>query len=337
MGLINAAGAVLSGGLTAAGNLASGIMSAVQGKKDREAYENQQHLNRVFENEQAAKAYQRQVDFWKLQNEYNTPAQQLQRLRAAGLNPDLAIGGNVQNSAGGLSSVSKGSGQGASYAPPIDYSGFAAAFQSAAQSIRSVAETRNIEADTRSKELDNELKAPKAEKAKEFADWELKNVEKDWRVKDSVQSLNISNANSADKQAAYLGTMEAVERLKGLKLQKQKPYFDMVAKYEAATVQAQYILTLGNVFNVVSDAELKQAQKAYWEKNKEMLEKQMTYQQYLNEMESMRRDLLGVVHGNITRDPRYFNTMQRIQALTSALGSIFGGAGTSIINSALNN
>ena len=336
MGLTDAAGAVISGGLSAAGSLASGIMSAVRGKKDRESYEQQQHLNRVFENEQASKAYQRQVEFWKMQNEYNSPAEQMARLRAAGLNPDLAISGNVQNSAGGLSSVAKGSGTGSSYAPPVDYSAFANAAQAAAATIRSVAEAENIEADTRGKELDNALKAPKAEKAQEFADWELKNVERDYHVKGSEQSRNISAANASDMQAAYFRTMESVDRLKGVKLQAQKPYFDMIAKYEADTAQAQYILTLGNIFNVVSDAELKRSQRAYWDKNRDMLEKQMTYQDYLNEMERMRKDLLGVVHGNVTRDPRYFNTMDRIRALTSALGSILGGSGSALIQGLIN-
>lgn len=163
MAITDAVGTVLSGGLSAAGSLASGIMSAVQGKKDRESYENQQHLNRVFENEQASKAYERQVDFWKMQNAYNSPAQQMARLRAAGLNPDLAISGNVQNSVGGLSSVSKGSAPSASYAPPTDYSAFATAAQTAAQTVKTVqdarkakAETNLTEQETLSKEIENQ-------------------------------------------------------------------------------------------------------------------------------------------------------------------------------------
>lgn len=148
MALTDAAGAALSGGLSAAGSLATGIMSAIQGKKDRESYENQQHLNRIFENEQASKAYERQVDFWKMQNEYNSPAQQMARLRAAGLNPDLAISGNVQNSAGSLSSVSKGSAPSASYAPPTDFSAFENAAQKAAQTIKTVSESQLVKVET---------------------------------------------------------------------------------------------------------------------------------------------------------------------------------------------
>ena len=55
----------------------------------------------------ATKAYNRQKEFWNMQNAYNTPKAQMDRLRAAGLNPALMYGqGNVGN-AQGLSSVSK--------------------------------------------------------------------------------------------------------------------------------------------------------------------------------------------------------------------------------------
>ena len=49
----------------------------------------------------ATKAYQRQVKFWHMQNEYNTPKAQMERLKAGGLNPALMYGqGNTGNSAG---------------------------------------------------------------------------------------------------------------------------------------------------------------------------------------------------------------------------------------------
>lgn len=313
--------------------------------KDREFQASENAKARAFEVEMLGRQNALNIEQWERENDYNLPSNQIARLKAAGLNPDLAYG--QLGSSGLVAAKSPEMRMDANY-HPVDAAATSQAktqrinailqtAQQANQIIRSAFENRNLEAQTRGIEIDNQLKAPKLPLATEIADWELKNVRKDWYVKDSQQAKNLSDANKADHEAAYIKTMEAVERLKGVKLQKQKPYFDMVAKYEAATVQAQYILTIGNIFNVVSDAELKQAQTAYWEKNKEYLSKLMTYQDYLNEMESMRKDLLGVVHGNVTRDPRYFNTMQRLQALTSALGSIFGGAGTSVINTALGN
>lgn len=39
------------------------------------------------------------LEQWERENAYNSPVEQMKRLRAAGLNPDLAIGGNVANTA----------------------------------------------------------------------------------------------------------------------------------------------------------------------------------------------------------------------------------------------
>lgn len=57
----------------------------------------------------ATKAYTREVDLWRMNNEYNTPAAQVQRLKDAGLNPALIYGTG--------SSVATGVSKGAAHAP----------------------------------------------------------------------------------------------------------------------------------------------------------------------------------------------------------------------------
>lgn len=52
--------------------------------------------------EQAELAYQRQVEFWHMQNAYNSPEAQMRRFGAAGLNPHLIYG---QGNAGNASST----------------------------------------------------------------------------------------------------------------------------------------------------------------------------------------------------------------------------------------
>lgn len=54
-----------------------------------------------WQTQENEKAFQRSVHMWNLQNEYNSPTQQMARLRSAGLNPNLVYGnGVVGNSAG---------------------------------------------------------------------------------------------------------------------------------------------------------------------------------------------------------------------------------------------
>ena len=63
-------------------------------------------LNNHLAERSAQKQYDRQIDFWNMQNEYNSPVNQRKRLMDAGLNPVAAagdIGGN--NTAGNLSTV----------------------------------------------------------------------------------------------------------------------------------------------------------------------------------------------------------------------------------------
>lgn len=58
-------------------------------------------LNSIFQKKQQDKSWAKQVEFWNMQNEYNTPANQMKRFQDAGLNPNLIYGqgnpGNASN------------------------------------------------------------------------------------------------------------------------------------------------------------------------------------------------------------------------------------------------
>jgi hypothetical protein len=66
----------------------------------------------IFGNWQRRKAedrqYNRNVEFWKMQNEYNHPVQQMARLKEAGLNPRLVYGQQSGAAAGNTSSGPQG-------------------------------------------------------------------------------------------------------------------------------------------------------------------------------------------------------------------------------------
>lgn len=59
------------------------------------------------------------VKFWQMQNKYNHPEQQMQRLRQAGLNPNLIYGSSVAGATGSASSVAPSKAAPYSIANPV--------------------------------------------------------------------------------------------------------------------------------------------------------------------------------------------------------------------------
>lgn len=86
--------------------LSSAATSAIGGLPSMAFNVGSSILNNYLAERSAQKQYDRQLDFWEKQNEYNSPLNQRKRLQQAGLNPVAAagdIGGH--NTAGSLSSV----------------------------------------------------------------------------------------------------------------------------------------------------------------------------------------------------------------------------------------
>ena len=91
MGVTELGASALQGGLSFLGNLGGSIASGLFNA-------NQAKINRKFQERMYNKQVEDNINFWKMQNEYNLPSAQLQRLQDAGLNPLLMYGeGGVQN------------------------------------------------------------------------------------------------------------------------------------------------------------------------------------------------------------------------------------------------
>lgn len=86
------AGAVVAGGSQIAG---SGINAWMTGKMNRKS--------REFSREMYQRQYHDNVNFWNMQNEYNSPQAQMQRFQEAGLNPHLIYGQGNGGNAGAIS------------------------------------------------------------------------------------------------------------------------------------------------------------------------------------------------------------------------------------------
>lgn len=90
---------------------------------DKNLQVNQALQNQAFEQNQtlAQQDYQRNLEMWNYENEYNSPVNQMARLRAAGLNPNLVYGGgNVSGlTTSGAPQMSSATAQAAEYQAPM--------------------------------------------------------------------------------------------------------------------------------------------------------------------------------------------------------------------------
>jgi len=81
--------------VSAGANLAGGVVNSIFGNKT--ARDNQQHAEHLYKMQRDDG-----LKFWEMQNSYNSPEQQMQRMQKAGLNPALMYG---QGTTGNASSA----------------------------------------------------------------------------------------------------------------------------------------------------------------------------------------------------------------------------------------
>ena len=94
-------GGIISGVGSLLGGLGSSAMNNKSVKDTNKANMEIAKYQAQWQQQENEKAYQRSLNMWNLQNEYNSPTQQMARIRAAGLNPNLVYGNGVTgNSAG---------------------------------------------------------------------------------------------------------------------------------------------------------------------------------------------------------------------------------------------
>lgn len=95
------------------------------------------------------KQNQQQIDFWKMNNEYNTPFNQRARLERAGLNPDLMYGGSGNMYQSQMPGAASGS------APNVDYGSFS-------DNLRFAMQAQVMDAQVSKIEQENKLLAEQA-------------------------------------------------------------------------------------------------------------------------------------------------------------------------------
>lgn len=223
---IAAGGDILSTGINA-------ILTSEQNRKNREFAEKQAAQQRVWA-----------LEDYHMQNKYNSPASQMQRLKEAGLNPNLVYGNGATATGGNVRSTAPAQYEGK--APQVEFGGAVGKYLNAqmmqlqsdnlkAQNDVLIEQKKNIAADTVSKLFGADLK--------EF-DFNLKNelrnnaISKAWQITknlDTQGNLTAAQiANTAERtktevatrapkvQAILQGVSESMQRIINMKVQAAK-------------------------------------------------------------------------------------------------------------------
>lgn len=94
-------GGIISGVGSLLGGLGSSAMNSKAVQDTNKANMEIAKYQAQWQQQENEKAYQRSLNMWNLQNEYNSPTQQMARIRAAGLNPNLVYGNGVTGNSSG--------------------------------------------------------------------------------------------------------------------------------------------------------------------------------------------------------------------------------------------
>lgn len=156
------------------------------------------------------------IKFWQMQNRYNTPSNQMARLRAAGLNPALIYGSGQTNTgvAGSIAPSKPAPYNVKNPFNPTDLLIAAQLAQTNAQTGKIKAETNQIDQLVGGKikdiSLKNEINQVKVDVAKATSDAQKKNIIASADIKGFQSTIQAEDANMATKgfiKGNYIGTI----------------------------------------------------------------------------------------------------------------------------------
>lgn len=207
MALTEAGATALSAGVGFLGNLggsiAGGLFSANQAKK-----------NRAFQERMYNKQVEDNINFWKMQQEYDLPSAQLQRIMDAGLSPLLMYGeggltGNVASAPPASAQAPHGAqGSASSFNTSIDLPNLALIRQQIAESqsreYLNYHEAENRDADTSLKGLQGQQLKIETDFQKDSYQLRLDTLKAEKDLKDSLFYLNYRQANKLVKEVDFM-------------------------------------------------------------------------------------------------------------------------------------
>lgn len=216
-------GTLLSAGLPVVGSLISNLFGAG----------NQANANRA--NMELAKyQYDRNLEMWNKQNEYNTPSNQMSRLREAGLNPNLVYGnGSVANTTNSVPQYDAPKIQAYTNFGDFGFSNAAQGFLNASQLVANVKKTNQ---ETSNLAVDNRLKIQQEQLN------ELRMI-----------AQNYTNSKSRDEADIWKQILE--QRLNLMRAQEGTQYVDQQLKHASADNLNSQTLYRDNIGTELAEAQ----------------------------------------------------------------------------------
>lgn len=218
------------------GTLAGGVANAIaQTRINRENIAFQREINDLN--------YQRQLDMWKMTNEYNSPASQMQRYLAAGLNPNLIYG---QSNTASMANVGNAQAQ-QMVAPNFDFLG--TFMNQILSGIQGQQNMKNTEQDITRKKIENFILENTKDNQIEISNKNLDMLTKNltiigYQIEDRDIDKAIKTAESTIK------TLEA--EIKGLNVEYDKQFYVMGLPPDLDPQYAVLFSMLGSLFKSIT-------------------------------------------------------------------------------------
>lgn len=261
--------------------------------------------NNRYNREQNEQAYQQNLQMWHLQNAYNLPANQISRLKQAGLNPNL-IYGNPDNTAGAPPEQQGAKGERGEIDPMAIAN--ALMMQKQMEGIESqkevnAATARDLNATSEGKEIDNKIKE------KELNTWdENYNLKKQERIA-SIQKI-FSAIGVDEAQAKYLYSLSDTEFEKQIGLRLDNYFKEQTMQDRIKQVSENLKLTTEQIKNVEAATKKFYSDIALNAKKGKLIDEQVI-------TESLKRAL---INSNIDLNNSTISLQESAKSLNYALG-----------------
>lgn len=266
--LATAGGAALISGVGGLlGNALGGIFGNKSGKRQLQAVRetNQANLqmneaNNQLQRELAQQKYDKDLEQWNRQNEYNAPTAQKQRLLDAGLNPALqnvSTGVATSSPEMAVAPTTAGRVEAPQYIPPNDY-GLSQVGNVLANSFNQYYQTLNAKEDIKAKQVDNQFRLSEAilrmDEAKERING-LKGKNAFQLLQNGMYNqLTQSQIDMNNAQTEMTKTMREGQLTINLLKSKELSVFDENHKNQVAETLSRIALNTANV--ELSDAQI---------------------------------------------------------------------------------